>query len=62
MHRHIAASRLHEFSMKEVVLDFEESRHLGRCPDCEALFQRFVEHERRERREPGRPDDRRKSA
>ena len=48
VYRHIAASRLHELSLDEVVLDFEELRHLKSCTGCKKLFERFVEHERRQ--------------
>jgi hypothetical protein len=44
VYRHIAASRLHEFTMQEVVLDSEELEHLKICSDCEALLRRFSEH------------------
>lgn len=47
MYRHIAASRLHEFSLQEVVLDSDELLHLEICPECAALLQRFVESGRR---------------
>ena len=47
-YRHIAASRLHELSVGDVVLDFAESLHLKMCPDCKILFRRFVDHRRRE--------------
>jgi len=63
LYRHIAASRLHEWSMQAVVLDFQELRHLETCSDCKALLQRFVEHQRSElEKEPEKPQDRRKSA
>ena len=63
MYRHIAASRLHELSLQEVVLDFQELGHLEICPDCKGLLQRFVEYQQRElEKEPEKPEDRRKSA
>jgi hypothetical protein len=63
VYRHIAASRLHEFSMREVVLDSEELHHLRICWDCEAVLQRFVENQRRaSKTELERSDDRQESA
>ncbi len=47
LYRHIAASRLHELSTDEVVLDSEELIHLEICQGCQKLLERFVERARR---------------